>query len=301
MDKQQTQYLLIPKWKWKMFFNCCFFPKSECPDIWIRLPRHKWPKSWSSIEGPVVLLERNLYGHPLAGLLWGRQFEKILLKHGGEKIPNWECLFVLPHYGLFLSVYVDVRNLAGKKQNIDPMWKVLNKEVDLGEPTSFFDQCILGMHSKTMWNKQGYCGQLQNHVWIANFRGRKRTASILWESSYLFMILWYGRSCKEMCEAKLWVSKQDDATTLHGIYSVHRWPLLQRRRNEICWKICTSMLSNCSIMFLLGTNWKARYSMVNEQTCTIHHKMDQSMWQTPESIDFIYSSYMWIQTILSRG
>ena len=22
-------------------------PKSECPDIWIRLPRHKWPKSWS--------------------------------------------------------------------------------------------------------------------------------------------------------------------------------------------------------------------------------------------------------------
>ena len=23
--------------------------------------------------------------------------------------------------------------LAGKKQNIDPMWKVLNKEVELGE------------------------------------------------------------------------------------------------------------------------------------------------------------------------
>ena len=43
-------------------------PKSECPDIWIRLPRHKWPKSWSSIEDPVVPLERNLYGHPLAGL-----------------------------------------------------------------------------------------------------------------------------------------------------------------------------------------------------------------------------------------
>ena len=57
-------------------------PKSECPDIWIRLPRHKWPKSWSSMEDPVVPLERNLYGHPLAGLLWERQFEKILLKYG---------------------------------------------------------------------------------------------------------------------------------------------------------------------------------------------------------------------------
>ena len=64
--------------------------KSECPDIWIRLPRHKWPKSWSSMEDPVVPLERNLYGHPLARLLWERQFEEILLKHGWEKVSNWE-------------------------------------------------------------------------------------------------------------------------------------------------------------------------------------------------------------------
>ena len=49
-------------------------PKSECPDIWIRLPRHKWPKSSSSMEDPVFLLERNLYGHPLAGLSWERHF-----------------------------------------------------------------------------------------------------------------------------------------------------------------------------------------------------------------------------------
>ena len=31
---------------------------------------------------------------------------------------------------------VDDVKLAGKKQNIDPMWKVLNKEGDLGGPTS---------------------------------------------------------------------------------------------------------------------------------------------------------------------
>ena len=45
--------------------------------------------------------------------------------------------------GLFLSVYVDDIKLAGKKQNIDPMWNVLNKEVDLGEPTSFLDHAYL--------------------------------------------------------------------------------------------------------------------------------------------------------------
>ena len=55
-------------------------PKSECPDIWIRLPKHRWPKSWSSMEDPVLPLERNLYGLPLARLLWERQFEKVIFK-----------------------------------------------------------------------------------------------------------------------------------------------------------------------------------------------------------------------------
>ena len=119
-------------------------PKSECPDIWIRLRRHKWPKSWSSMEDPVVPLERNLYGQPLAGLLWERQFEKILLNYGLEKVSIRECLFVHRQKRLFLSVYVDDIKLAGKKQNINPMWKVLNKEIDLGEPTSFLDHVYLG-------------------------------------------------------------------------------------------------------------------------------------------------------------
>ena len=76
----------------------------------------------------------------------------------------------------------------------------------------------------------------------------------------------------------------------------------KRRRNEICWRIVTSMLSNFFKKCLyLARNWKARYSMVSEQICTINHKMGQSLWQTPESIDFINSSYMWIQTVLLCG
>ena len=110
----------------------------------------KSPKSWSSIEDPLVPLERNLCGHLLAGLLRERQSEKILLKHGWEKIPNWECLFVHREKELFLSVYVDDIKLAGKKQNIDPMWNVLYKEVDLGEPTSFLDHVYLGCIQRQM-------------------------------------------------------------------------------------------------------------------------------------------------------
>ena len=59
--------------------------QSECPDIWMRPPKHNWPKSWSSMEDLVVPLDRNLYGHPLTGLLRERQFGKILLKYGWEK------------------------------------------------------------------------------------------------------------------------------------------------------------------------------------------------------------------------
>ena len=87
--------------------------KSECPDMWVRPPRHKWPKPWSNIEDSVVPLERNLYGRPLAGLLWERQFDKILFGLGWEKIPDGECLFV------HRSVYVD-NKVGWKKAKLQP-------------------------------------------------------------------------------------------------------------------------------------------------------------------------------------
>ena len=107
-------------------------PKSECPDMWIRLPRHKWPKSWSSIEDPVVLVERNLYGHPLAGLVWERQFEKSLLQHGCEKVASWECLFVYRQKVLFLSVFVDDIKLAGRNKTLIRCGKYSTKKLIWG-------------------------------------------------------------------------------------------------------------------------------------------------------------------------
>ena len=41
-------------------------------------------------------------------------------------------------------MYVDEIKLAGKKQNTNPMWKILMKDVDLGEATSFLDHVYLG-------------------------------------------------------------------------------------------------------------------------------------------------------------
>ena len=130
--------------------------QSECPDIWIRLPKYRWPKSWSSMEDPVVPLERNLYGHPLAGYL---TVDRSLHRQRGtspatshSKNKNKSCAHGMvggvrarcAHALLFLSVYVDDMKLPGNKQNINPTWKNLMIDVDFGEPTSFLDHVYLG-------------------------------------------------------------------------------------------------------------------------------------------------------------
>ena len=97
----------------------------------------------ANIEDPVVLLERNLYGHPLAGLLWERQFEESVLELGWENVPNWECMFVHRTPGLFLSENVDD---IKKRLERSRIWLPCGnmKYVDIDEPTSFLDHVFLG-------------------------------------------------------------------------------------------------------------------------------------------------------------
>jgi hypothetical protein len=97
-------------------------------ETWIKLPPHRRPKSWEHIQDPVCPLNLNLYGHPLAGLLWEKHQESILMKVGFEKIVGWEYLYVHSKDALFISAYVDDYNMAGRKASIKPMWDKLIKE-----------------------------------------------------------------------------------------------------------------------------------------------------------------------------
>ena len=152
---------------------------------------------------------------------------------------------------------MDDIKLAGKKQNINPMWKVLNKEVDLGEPKSFLDHVYLGVHSKTMWNKQRYCRQLQNHVWIQNFRWSNWKITMLGKSESLFVILWHGRSWKEMCGPILWVSEHKTTQQLYKVStSMPWWPSLLKKKNwnpwENCQKCALKLFSNAYTWSRIG-------------------------------------------------
>ena len=81
--------------------------KSECADICIRLHRHKWPESWSSIEDPVVPLERNLYGHLLAVLHGKANLRKFYWSTVGPKFPIGIAYSYTVKKDYSLCVYVD--------------------------------------------------------------------------------------------------------------------------------------------------------------------------------------------------
>ena len=216
------------------------------------------------MEDPVVpLIKKDMYCHPLAGLLWERQFEKVPLKYGWEKVSNWECLFVHREKGIFFSVCVDDIKLAGKKQNIKPMWKVLNKEVDLGEPTSFLDHVYVGY-------TQSPC-EISKDI-VDNYR-------TMFESR-----ISAGATEKLPCSENLRISSWSYDTEGHAKKCVERYCELANKTTQQLYKVSTTCiddhhfkeeelksvgeLSKVCSQFVLKL-------MVCEQTCTIDHKMDQ--------------------------
>ena len=101
----------------------------------------------------------------------------------GKKFQIGKVSLCIVKKGSFLSVYVDAIKLAGKKQNIDPMWKLLNKEVDLGEPTTFLDHVYLGCNQRqcqiskdivdnyrTMFDSRIFAGGLEKLPFSQNLR-----------------------------------------------------------------------------------------------------------------------------------
>ena len=296
-DKQLMQYLLIPKWKWKMHRRHWKFHNRNVQTFGYVYHDTKWFTSWSSMEDPVFPLGRNLYGHPLAGLLW----ERLLLKYDWEKVSNWECLIVHREKGLCLSVYVDDIKLDGKKQNIDPMWKVLNKEVDPGEPISFLDHVHLGC-------AQRQC-EISKHI-VDNYRtmfgsriSAGATEKLPCSEICIFLsgpMTWKFMPWNVWNDIVSWRSKRLNNFTkfqLHALTTI----ISKKKKWIFFWElshVCIQIVLKCLYLARIG---RPVFLMVSEQICTIDHKVDQSLWQTIISFDLLHSSYMWLQTILSSG
>ena len=176
-------------------------PESECPDFWIRLPRHKWRKSW--LKTLRSLLNEICTDIHLLASCGKDNSRKFYWNLDGKKVPNWDCLFVHRKQGLFLSVYNDDIKMADRKQNMTPMWKKLMKLVDLGEPTSFLDQVYLGCTQRECKPNETIIDE--NRKMFESRISGGATENCQWEKSHAKTVAWsydmegHEKKCVERC------------------------------------------------------------------------------------------------------
>ena len=129
-------------------------PKSEWPDFWIRVPKHKWPKSWSSIEDPDVPLERNLYGHPLAGLFREGHWEKFSIGNvylsTEQDDYSCPCMWTISNWQARQKTW----NRLGKFS-----WKTLTWEDQHHFLTMYFRVALIGSvkSARILWRTTEIC------------------------------------------------------------------------------------------------------------------------------------------------
>ena len=175
------------------------------------------------------------------------------MKHVWEKVFNWECLFVHREKGLFLSVYVDDMKLAGKKQNTNPMWKVLNKEAHLGEPTSFLDHVYLGCTQRqceiskdivdsTMFESRISVGGIEKLLYTENFR----------ISSWSYDMEGHAKKCVERyCELANKTTQQLYKVSTQCIDDHHFKEEEMKSVGELS-KVCSQMVLKCFFLVRIG-------------------------------------------------
>ena len=262
-DKPKTPYLLIPESKWKMHH------------LYWRSPNRKvqtfifvYHDTSGQNHGPVwktqsfllseicmVILWQDCYGKGnLRKSFWVRLGENSKL--GMSLCASWKRIILICVCGWHKIGWKETKSWSDV-ETTQPRSR-------FGRTNIFPGSCILGLHSKTMWNKQKYCGQLQNHVRIANFRGRVEKLPFLQHlriSSWSYEMAGHAKKCVERyCELANKTTQQLYKVSTPCIDDHH----FKEEEMKICTWIVKSILSNCSERLLLGTNWTTLYSMVSK-------------------------------------
>ena len=268
-------------------------PVSECPDVRTRLPRHKWPKSRANIEDPVVLLERNLCVHPLAGLLWERQSEKALNGTLLGKRSNlgmfglftasksYSCRSSYSYRSMWMTSKWPERSriqlICGKKK----------KNVDIEEPTSFLDHVSFGCTQRACKPNEKIIGKYNEMFESRISAGGTEKLPGQTSRKNFSVVLRYGRTCSKMLETVLRIGNQEDRATIQGFQSLFgRSPNWKGSIGKQRW-VVKSLLPYGIKMLVPGTNWSTWHSVVSQQ-------MDSSMSQTTDTINFLHSCHEWL-------
>ena len=175
---------------------------------------------------------------------------------GCEKVPNWKCLFVHRKQGLFLSVYVDVIKMAGKKQSMAPMWGKIDEERCSWrtDPTSWSRTLggafyVNASRTKSLLMSTGKCS---SHVFL--LEQLKKLPG--WEN--FMQRRWRGPTTwKDMPKNALRdiAGKQKDRAVVQSLKSLVGWSPFQERGTWISWrtaKVCSPIVLKCLYFARMG-------------------------------------------------
>ena len=172
------------------------------------------------------------------------------------------------------------------------------QQVDFGESTSFLDHVYLGCTQRqceiskdivndyrTMFESRISEGGVEKLPFPQN----------LDISSWSYDMVGHAKKCVERyCELAKKTTQQLYKVPTPCIDDHHFKEEETTYVGELS-QVCSQIVLKCFFLARIGRPdilWS-----VNKLARSIT-KIDQSLWQTPESIEFIFSSYMWIQTII---
>ena len=117
MDKQQTQYQLIPKWKWKMLTNYWKFPNRSVQTFGFVYHDTNGPN-----HGPVWKTQSFLLSEICMVILWkdfhGKgNLRKLYWNTVGRRFPIWTAFSYTVKKDYSYLLYVDDIKLAGKTKH----------------------------------------------------------------------------------------------------------------------------------------------------------------------------------------
>ena len=198
-DKLQTQYRLIPKWKWKMLTNYWKFPNRS-----VQTFGFVYHDTNGQNHGPVWKTQLFFLSGICAVIFWQDCYGKGNLrksywnmdgrnsKLGMSLCSSWKRIILICVCGWHIIGWKETKHWSDVETT--------RQGGRYGRTNIFPGSCVLGLHSTTMPSKQRYCSQLQEHVRIRNLCWSCRKATRYRETwrEYSFTVQRHGESCKEM-------------------------------------------------------------------------------------------------------
>ena len=259
-------------------------PKSECPDIWVRLPRHKWPKILVKHgRPPVVPLVRNLCGHPLAAFCgkehlmrrfhWDLDGKKYRIGNVWLYIGNKDCSCLTWMTSKWLE----------EEKNMAPMWNNWwNLLILQNQHHSLTDHLYLACTQRECKANENIIDQNWEMFESDISATATEKPTRMWETSRKNgrVVLRHGRTCSKVRREILWTGKWKNTEQLYKVSTPclddHNFKKEELEAVGDLSDVCSQTVLKCLYLARIGRP-DILFSL---NKLSSSHKMDKSLWQT---------------------